>query len=36
MKINYTLMQFQIVGGKNTINDFRTIHSENRTIRTHC
>lgn len=29
-------MQCQMFGGKNTIDDFRTIHSENRTIHIYC
>ena len=29
-------MLFQRVGGKNMVNDFRTIHSENRTIQIYC
>ena len=29
-------MRYQIPGGKSTIDDFRTIHSENRTIQIYC
>ena len=29
-------MRYQIPGGKSTIDDFRTIHSENRTIYFDC